>query len=232
MGNGNALNKRVRARFGTAHLVAVVAGLLTAVLLLSFTRSQEALMPVLIASEDIRAGTVISSEHLGVVEVPSGSGVVASLHPASSREGLVGQVATRSIAQSEPVLRSDTRPIAAQDGRRAMSFPMLASHAVGGDVSVGDEVDVLVVAREGTRFVAESVPVLAVPPPGSTGLAGATSSWWVVLSVDETEALLIADGVEHGTVYLLRSTGSLPLAFRELPIALPTDTPPEADTGG
>jgi Flp pilus assembly protein CpaB len=229
---GKALGRRVRARFGTAHLVAVAAGLVTAVLLLSWTRGQEDLVAVVLAAEDIRAGTLIESADLRVAEIPSDPTVAAAIHPAASLDGLVGQVATRSISAAEPILRSDVRPVAAEAGRRAMSVPLSPANAVGGDLVAGDEVDVLVVSGSGTRFVAESVPVLAVPEHQTSGLVSAASGWWVVLAVEETEALEIANGVENGTLYLLRSTGTPSLTIRELEIPTEQGDPPPEASGG
>jgi hypothetical protein len=110
-----------------------------------------------------------------------------------------------------------------------MSVPLSPANAVGGDLAVGDEVDVLVVTTTGTRFVAEAVPVLGLPETQASGLVSATSAWWVVLAVEDAEALEIADGVENGTVYLLRSTGTPSLTVRELVVPdEPSDPPPEA----
>lgn len=229
--DGKVLRRRVWTRFGTAHLIAVAAGLVTAVLLLTWTRGQEQVTPVLLAAGDIRAGTIIEETDLAVAEVPSDPTVVAAVYPAESRDGLVGQVAARSISESEPILRSDVLPVAAEQGLRAMSVPLPLANAVGGDLEVGDEVDVLVVGDSGTRFVAEAVPVLALPDAQSSGLPGAASAWWAVLAVEDTEALEIADGVENGTVYLLRSTGTPDLVTRELQVPdEPAEPPPEAAT--
>lgn len=230
--DGKALGKRVWTRFGTAHLIAVVAGLVTAVLLLSWTRGQEEMTSVLLAANDIRAGTIIETTDLQIAEVSSDPTVVAAVYPADSLDGLVGQVASRSISQSEPILRTDVRPVAAEEGLRAMSVPLPLANAVGGDLAVGDEVDVLVVREPGTRFVAEAVQVLALPDGEASGLVGAASAWWVVLAVEDTEALEIADGVENGSVYLLRSTGTPDLTTRELNPDEPAEPPPEAAQAG
>ena len=229
--DGKALGQRVWARFGTAHLIAVAAGLVTAVLLLSWTRGQEDLVAVVLAADNIRAGTLIESGDVRVEEINSDPTVANAIYPAASLDGLAGQVATRSITASEPILRSDVRPVAAEAGRRAMSVPMAPANAVGGDLVAGDEVDVLVVTASGTRFVAESVPVLAVPDDQRSGLVTAASAWWVVLAVEESQALEIADGVENGTLYLLRSTGTPDLTTRELAPPPPEDPPPEASGG-
>jgi len=230
MGNeGKAPAKRVRARFGTAHLIAVAAGLVTAVLLLTWTRGQEDLLSVVLAADDVRAGTLIESTDLQVAEIPSDPTVAAAIYPADALDGLVGQVATRSVSASEPILVSDVRPVAAESGLRAMSVPLSPANAVGGDLAVGDEVDVLVVTTTGTRFVAEAVPVLGLPEAQSSGLVSAASAWWVVLGVEDSEALEIADGVENGTVYLLRSTGTPSLNVRELVVP---DEPSDPEAGG
>lgn len=220
------LRRRLRARFGTAHLVAVLAGLVTAVLLLAWTRGQDELVAVVLAADDIRAGALVESTDLQVIEVPSDPTVAAAILPASSLDRLVGQVATRSIASDQPILRSDLRPAVSAGGRRAMSFPLSPANAVGGDLAVGDEVDVLVVTDTDTRFVAEAVPVLALPDTDPSGLVEGSSTWWVVLAVEDRDALEIANGVEHGTIYLLRSTGTPGLSIRELERDVEPDEPP------
>lgn len=203
-------------RFGTVHLVAVFAGLITALLLLAWTRGQEHVIGVVAASTEIQSGATIESGDMVVVDIPAGSPFTNVMVDASSIDTLVGQVATRRIQASEPLLSSDIRPVGSQIGRRAMSIALPSSNALGGEIEVGDVVDVLVVSEDETRFVAEAVAVLGVPERGSGGLVSASTSWWVTLSVDDTDALEIADGVEHGTVYLVRSTGAPALTIRQL----------------
>ena len=217
MGNASeTLGRRIKARFGTTHLIAVIAGLLTALLLLSWTRGQEQLISVVLAAEDIRAGTTVEAADLGSTEIAADSSVATVIVPATESDQLVGQIAVRYIEAGEPILQTDLRPVVTADGRRAMSFPLSPANAVGGDLVVGDRVDVLVVSEEGTRFVAEDVPVLALPAQGQGGLVGGSSAWWIVLAVEDLDALEIADGVENGTIYLLRSTGTPTLSIREL----------------
>lgn len=223
MGNSSSqLGRRFRVRFGAPHLVAVVAGLATALLLLSWTRSQEQLVSVVLAADDIRAGALIDADDFRPTEISANSTVVPALVSATDSALLVGQVAVRSITNGEPILRTDLRPVETEGGQRAMSFPLPPAHAVGGDLVVGDQVDVLVVAESGSRFVAEGVQVIGLPEEASTGLVGASAEWWVVLAVEDREALEIAAGVEYGTIYLLRSTGTPSLTMRELP---PVETP-------
>lgn len=227
-----AIGKRVRARFGKAHLIAVVAGLVTALLLLSWTRGQEQMVSVVVAADEIRSGTLIEAADLQSTDIPADSSLALAFMPAAESDGLVGQIAIRSIATGEPVLRSDLRPVVTEDGRRAMSFPLSPANAVGGDLVVGDEVDVLVVTDDETRFVAEGVPVLALPAQSESGLVAGSSAWWVVLAVEDLDALEIADGVEHGTIYLLRSTGTPALGVRELITTDPAEQLPEAAATG
>ena len=218
--------RRATVRFSTAHLVAVAAGLTAAVLLLTWTRSQERVIPVVVAAHDIAAGVGVDTADLAVVEIPAGTVLAGSLTSADQLETLAGRVTTRSIARSEPVLASDTRPAEADTGVRAMSFPLSAANAVGGDLSPGDRVDVLVVTDDATRYVATGVPVLAIPESQAAGLATATSAWWVTLGVDDAQALEIADGSEHGTIYVLRSNGAPAPRITELEAE--PDAPAEA----
>jgi Flp pilus assembly protein CpaB len=173
---------------------------------------------VVVATNQIRIGTTLESADLQTVEIPASTAIVQSFVPSTELDSLVGQVATRSILANEPLLRSDFRPPATSSGLRAMSISLPPSNAVGGDLSIGDLVDVLVVGEESSRFVAEQVPVLDLPAQVSSGLAAPTNAWWVTLGVEETEALEIANGVERGSIYLVRSNGARPLSVHQLPM--------------
>jgi len=189
-------------------------------------------MAVVVAASEIKAGTAVDAGALAVIDIPAGAQVASVMVPAEQLSELAGQVATRSIQPSEPILISDLRPAVDESGRRAMSFSLPSSNAVGGDLAAGDVVDVLVVTDEWTRFVAEGVPVVAVPDGASTGLVAGTGSWWVTLAVEDHDALEIADGVERGSVYLLRSTGTPALTVTELSIPSENDGPAEALESG
>ncbi len=220
----------MRARFGSAHLVAVLAGLVTLLALLTWTRSQEQITAIVVAAQDIRPGVLISDAALSVVEIPASASVASVMVSADERVSLVGQVSTRFIRTGEPVLDTDARAPVDQGGRRAMSVPIPVANAVGGTLVVGDAVDVLVVTDSGTRFVAEGLAVIGVPEDAAGGLASQVgSSSWVVLAVSDADALAIADGLENGTVHLLRATGTPELQVRELvPDAEPEDPTGEA----
>lgn len=206
----------MRGRFGVAHLVAVAAGLVAALLLLSWTRSQDQVLSVVVAATEIRVGTTVDAADLRQIEIPATASIATSIVPGTDLDTLVGQVSTRSILIDEPILRSDLRPAAASTGLRAMSISLPPANAVGGDLAVGDLVDVLIVSDDSSRFVAEQVPVLDLPAQVTTGLVTSASTWWVTLGVEGFEALEIADGVERGTIYLLRSNGSPALTELQL----------------
>ena len=98
-----------------------------------------------------------------------------------ARQHWSGRWRRASIHPDEPLLVSDVRPAVDESGRRAMSIAIPAANAVGGELAAGDIVDVLVVTDDRTRFVADQVPVLAVPAPASSGLVTSAGGWWVTL---------------------------------------------------
>lgn len=218
----------IRGRFGTAHLIAAIAGITAALLLLSWTRSQEQVVSVVVAAEEIRVGSKVGAGDLKQIEIPAAASIAISIVPGTELDTLVGQVATRSILIDEPILRSDLRPAATSTGLRSMSISLPPSNAVGGDLAVGDLVDVLIVSDDTSRFVAEQVPVLDLPAQVTTGLVTPASTWWVTLGVEGAEALEIADGVERGTIYLLRANGTSALTVRQLDV----DPDQTAEAGG
>ena len=214
-------------RFQTEHLVAVVAGLMTALLVLVWTRGQEQLVPVVVASSVIEAGSILDESNVSLVDIPVNTPVLGSMIEGTDLDAALGRVTQRRVAAGEPLLASDLGTVEQRAGTRSMSFPLPAANAIGGALEVGDVVDVLVVTDDRTRFVAESLTVLAVPHSGSQGLVASTSAFWVTLEVDDTDALELADGVEHGSVYLVRSTAAPALATTQLEVTRSGDS-----TGG
>jgi Flp pilus assembly protein CpaB len=118
-------------------------------------------------------------------------------------------VATRRIAAGEPLVHSALSPAAAPDGLRAMSVPVPAEHAVGGELSVGDRVDVINADGPQALYVVRSAEVIGVAPRrGSAGFSSSSSAFYVSIAVDSDTALRLAAAIRAGKVEVVRATGA------------------------
>ena len=193
-----------RARMSPRVLVAVLAGLVAVVATVSLLADRRATVSVVVASRSIAPG----EELVGAVEtrsIPASSSFVGVLLPAS--DVVAGMRASRLIAANEPVVRS-----AVSSGTprgRVVSIPVARDHGVGGDVAVGDLVDVVDYSQS-ARFVASGLTVVASAAK-SSGLDAGAGSWWVSVEVTADQALAVADALGHGKLLLVRSTGQPPV---------------------
>ena len=216
------------------HLIAILSGLLAFLLILSWMRAQEDVVEVVVASDLIRSGNVITGEMFETVEIPAAAAFGANLMTPAALDRLVGSVATRTITEGEPVLGSDLRPVDTPMGLRAMSVPVDINRAVGGELNIGDRVDVIGFDATGAHYIATDIEVLDVPGARSSTF-GATTSFAVTLAVDDVQALGVAQALDFGVVHLLRSTGSPDVTLERIVadpgLEVEIDAPPNDPTG-
>jgi Flp pilus assembly protein CpaB len=223
-----APKRKLTSQLGPLHLIAVVSGLLAFLVVLSWMRSQQDVIEVATAVQQIRSGNVITAEMIGTAEIPADATFGNRLVTVDEIASIAGSVATRSIGPGEPILDSDLRGIRTREGLRAMSVPIDINRAVSGDLAPGDRVDVVGFDEQGAHYIATSVEVLAVPDAGQNAF-GTTSGFAVTLAVSDTEALEIAGAIEYGTIHILRSTGAPDVSIDRLEPEPPPD-PGDGDT--
>jgi Flp pilus assembly protein CpaB len=205
-------------------VVAIVSGLLAFLLILSWMRSQQELVEVAVATEEIRSGNVVTAAAFGFVEVPADGSFDGRLISPEDATTLVGSVATRFIAPGEPILDSDLRPIETPEGLRAMSLPLQVNRAVGGALAVGDRVDIIGFDDAGARYIAADVAVLGIPGESSSAF-GAGASYAITVAVDDVQALALAEALEFSELHVLRSTGAPEVTLERL-VPRPADEEP------
>jgi Flp pilus assembly protein CpaB len=177
--------------------LAIAAGVANVLLL----GSVDASIPIVVAAAEVEAGTRIGAEHLAVSEIVVDGDLADRFVAEADGSALVGQVATRTIAVGDPILTGD---LVGGSDLRAMSIPVTVEVAVGGTLVAGDLIDVISVTEEGAVYLAEGLPVLAVP--ADDGLGGVDFA--PTVAVDAETALLIAEALERGSLHLVRSTGA------------------------
>lgn len=223
--------RRLTSRIGLLHVVAMASGVIAFALILSWMRAQEQVVEVAVATETIRSGNLVSRHLIEFVEVPAGGDLTAALLSPDEVTRLDGAVATRQITAGEPVLDSDLRGVEVPAGLRAMSLPVDPARAAGGELTVGDRVDVIGFAGPVARYVATDLEVIDVPGT-QAGTFGASATFAVTVAVDDIQALAVATALHADDLHLLRSTGSPGVTVERLePVGeeLPTGDVPEGE---
>lgn len=207
--------RTLSSRIGLLHVVAIVSGILAFLLILAWMRSQQDVVEVAVAAEEIRSGNVITAELFEYVEIPAASAFGDRLITSEDAGRLEGAVATRLIAAGEPVLDSDLRPVETPEGLRAMSVPLDINQAVGGVLAVGDRVDIIGFDETGPHYIATDIEVLDIPGERS-GAFGSGASYAVTVAVDDAQALAVARALDFGELHMLRSTGAPAVVLERL----------------
>jgi len=208
--NGSASGaggRNLLSRLNLGHVVMLLAAISALVLNLAILRGNDATIEVAVAATDVRVGTSLTEGHLAFAEVPADDVLSSRLIPSDRAGQLVGQLATRSIADGEPILESDLLAVDNRDGLRAMSIPIEESRAVSGRLSSGDSVDIVLVQDGIATYVATGIKVLDVPS-SETNALGARTGYSPTVAVNATEALRIAAALDTGEVHIIRSTGA------------------------
>lgn len=199
----------LRTRLASGHLLMILAGVLTFVLVANALRSRDATVEVAVANAEVAPGAVVDPGTARIASLPASSSLRDAL---ISPEALRSQrwVAVRRIAAGEPLVHSALAKAAAPNGQRAMSVPISPDHAAGGEIGVGDRVDVIDADGPQAVYVVRNAEVIGVAPRrSSSGLSSSsTGQFYVTIAVDAEPALRLAVAIRGGKLEVLRATGA------------------------
>ncbi len=199
------------------HLLIVAVGVLALVANLVLLRRGEAPpTQMAVSSVDLAPGRRLQPEDIQLTPLDVTEPIASGLVSEAELSEYEGWVVARQTEAGSLLSKASLRAPLTTLGFRAMSFPVEAEHATGGDLIPGDLVDVIRVDKERASFVATAVPVLAVSTQseGALGLSG--GGFYLVLEVDDRTALSLALALAHAEVEVLRSTGSIPVEVHTL----------------
>jgi Flp pilus assembly protein CpaB len=205
---GRVTHSRSR-HLSKGHWVALVVGLLAALINIAVLRDRRDTTVVAVARGQIASADQVTAGMVRWVEVPADSPLTDGLVGESLLAG--GLVATRPIAAGEPLT---SRALAAEvtgGGLRAMSVPVAREHAAGGLLRPGDRVDVIDVADGEPTYVVTDAEVLSVGSESTGSLGADPGQFHVVVAVDDREALGLAGALADDKVEVVRSTGAAPV---------------------
>ena len=201
--------RALTGRLSTGHVVTILAGLVAALLNVAALRAGDGAVLVAVTTRDLAAGETLTADALRFEEVRAGDRMLASLVEREEVDALVGGVAAAPLPAGSAVAPAMFVDAAAPEGLRALSIPIDPAHAVGGDLTVGDRVDVIEVRDGIARYVLTGAPVLAVSDTAGHGL-GVIGEFSVTVAVDDASALALASAMAAETIELVKSTGAAP----------------------
>ena len=213
--NSVAPAPRRRTRVGRVSRAAALtwlAGALAFVLSASVLRDRSELVEVLVAARDIPAGTELTTTMVRSIELDADSPLAKELLLRGSLQP--GMVLDGVVTAGSPIRTSDLGEGSAGERLRSMSIPVDRANAVGGDIAIGDRVDVIDVIDGAPTYVVAGVQVIEVATQASSrGLSGGggPNGFFVVVQVDARQALALAGAMEDGGVHVVRSTGAEPV---------------------
>jgi Flp pilus assembly protein CpaB len=182
-------------------LLGIGLAAVAAVLVLVVTQPP-ASVPVLVAGTDLPAGTPLSELEVEVRQVESSAGLVTG-----DELGELGDwVLASSIAAGEPLLPSLLRPVEALAAPDTIAIQLDSAHAVLGQLSAGDRVDVFATtSRPGipaeTVLIATSIYVLEA---GVTDASAGPDRVELLLAVDRSTARALTTAMHAGEIDLVK----------------------------
>lgn len=181
---------------------------------------------ILVAGEEIPAGTRVAKANLAVREVPEAYVMTSSIRRGEENQ-IIGRPVADKIAQGQPLLWSDFElqksatarrlSAAVQKGQRALTIPVDVSGSLAGMLRPGDHVDVLgTFARAqqdyATVTLLQNVLVLATGEARASGEgegdapSGTRGFNNITVSVDPEAAELLVFAMQRGPINIaLRS---------------------------
>jgi Flp pilus assembly protein CpaB len=202
----NQQRPRRPRRLSRGHWIALVAGILAALVNIAVLRDRQGTTMVAVADATIEVAAPVTADMVRWVEMPADSALGDSLVGEDELAGT--HVATRAIEAGEPLTSralADSVPV---DGLRSMSVPVAREHAAGGQLQPGDRVDVIDVVDGEAVYAIAGVEVLSVGSERSGTLEAGPGTFHVVLAVDDDEALRLAAAMADEKLEVVRSTGA------------------------
>jgi Flp pilus assembly protein CpaB len=209
-----APRRALRSRVSSGHVVMVVAGLLGLLLSLSVLRKADTTVAVVVVARDLAPGTRLLPDMVRTTRIHADDRLLTNLVMTDGFDAVRGSVVLATLRDGDLLARSNLGPASTQRAARAVSFPVDAALAVGGQLSAGDDVDVLASANDGSGsgYVLAGVDVVAVHSSGAGPLRGSDGKLSLTVAVDSAGAQRLAAALHVADLLVVRSTGASPVA--------------------
>lgn len=215
-GRGGARPRLRPPRLSAGHVVMLVAAVTAALANMAVLRPGDAGAPFLVAARDLPAGTPLDPGVVRGARAPLDAAVAATLLAPRQLDELDGEVTAGAVPAGSPIRVADLREPSGPAGHRRLSVPVDRQRAVGGDVRVGDRIDVIAVGDGEARYIVSGARVLGVLDDDTPSLAG-PSRLALTIAVPPDTALCVAAAVDAGEVTVVLSTGQSPVPTTPCP---------------
>lgn len=217
------VRRSLSERITASMLISLALALLTFVVIAAVLRDRREMTTALVPAERIAPGVEVTEAMVDVVEYPASVSFADDLLDAEDLTA--GLVAGRTLPPGEPLTRSAVGSADAVRLGRVMSIPIQSWGDVGGELQVGDEIDVID-TREEPRYVVQTAAVIErASGDGGGGLTGGTDRLWISIEVTGDEALAVAAVVQADEFIVVRSTGATPVETVTTPTVASTAPP-------
>jgi Flp pilus assembly protein CpaB len=168
-------------------------------------------VPVVVAARALPAGHVVGPHDLTVTRIRATGPVLDGLVAGEDVSHLTGRVLLFPLARHGLVAASALAH--APRAGREITVPVDAAHALGGDIRVGERVDVLATYRKGTDAartvtVVRGAEVVGVRRASAVFGQGTRDVNAVTLSVSPDTAVAVAFALRNAELDVVRSTGA------------------------
>lgn len=195
------------ARLSPAHLAMVAAALIGGGLTFRLLSTADQRTEVAVLRHAVRAGEQVQTSDLRWVSIRIDDNDASSVVRKTELADLKGRVTRHAVSEDSFLARSDLIPKATKaSGLAAMSVPLDRGHAVGGELRVGDRVDVLAEASTDGR-VATNLEVIGVDDGDGGPLGRSGDTIIVTLALARNEAVALATALRAGDVDMIKTTG-------------------------
>jgi Flp pilus assembly protein CpaB len=185
------------------------AGALAFVANMAILRPAELPPNVAVASADLLPGTIFNSAlHVEFVPMTTDPGVLGTL--VLDTGYFDGQVVNRRVDAGALLPRAALTEQGGLGGHRVMSLAVDPERAAGGNLVVGDFVDVIAVESGQARYVVTGLEIVALPEQRSSSFAS-SGRYHLVVLVDAASALELSAALDSSSIQVIRSSGAAPM---------------------
>jgi Flp pilus assembly protein CpaB len=168
-------------------------------------------VPVVVAARDLPANHVLGPGDLTVTRVRATPSVLGGLIAGVDVTHLRGRVLTSAVGRYGLVAASAVAR--APRAGREITVPVAPDHALGGDLRVGERVDVLASYGKGTDeartvTVVRDAEIVGVRRASSVFGSGTREITAITLSVSPDVVAALAFAIRNGELDIVRSTGA------------------------
>jgi Flp pilus assembly protein CpaB len=206
-----AATRLQRPRWGDPRLVAGVLCLALSVLLgARLLGSADDAIRVWALTRALPGGTELTADDLRPERVRLFGSAAARYVSADEGASPAGRVLARDVGAGELLPVAALLDPGAEPAQRLVTVPVDRDHALGGELTRGDVVDIVATTKDGARStttpVLLGVTVVDVVRPGG-GFGGGTGDFAIVVAVAPEQALTLAAAVQGAALDVLKVVG-------------------------